>query len=99
MLAKMYVSRNTMDIIRTGNPHAFALWNAKDISSAGNKLQFTVFNKNYNGEVIITYNSVSKDYFVSFFNIVNNRKKYINKLKNVKEINLYKELEATLGEN
>jgi hypothetical protein len=97
MLAKMYVSRNTMDIIRLGEPHAFALWNAKDITSNGNKLQFTVNNENYNGEVLVTYNSTSKDYFISFYNIVNNRKKIINKFKNIKEKNLYNKLKEVLG--
>lgn len=97
MLDKMYVSRNTMDIVRLGNPHAFALWNAKNITSSGNKLQFTVNNVNYSGEVLVIHNSTTKDYFLSFFNIINNKKKIINKFKNISEKDLYSKLEEILG--
>ena len=86
--------RTTMDIIRAGNPHAFALWGAKDISMAGTKLQFTV-----NGnEMLITFNLQSKSYFINYYKIINRRKKVINSAKDVKESELYKELTNILGE-
>ena len=94
LVKKMQTSISTMDIIREHNPHAFALWCAKDIVSSGTKLQFTV-NKN---DMIVTYNVTSKDYFITYFAMENGKRKMLERRKNIDREELFSELTGILGE-
>jgi len=85
-------SDTIMNIIKSNNPHAFAQWDAKNVTFIGQNLQFSV----NNNEMMITYNVSSKDYFIKFFKMENNRRKIINNKSNIKKEDLYKEIESIL---
>lgn len=86
VMKKLDNQQSMMNIIKESKPHAFVEWGTRNISNSGVKLQFSIQDK----EMIVTYNAASNDYFMTFFKIVNNRRKVINNKKNIERENLYK---------
>jgi hypothetical protein len=67
----------------TSDPHILNKWGAKDFTSSGNYLKFSVCGSKFSGDVIVTFNTTNNTYFITLEKKFKGKRKIDKKVLNI----------------